>query len=259
MSLSCKNLKFLRKKVGLTQEQFAIKLGIKRSLLGAYEEGRAKPKLEVIKKICLYFDISFEDLLLKNLSNSITEIAIPKITKKGFVNTRFDKKMLSSKNTIVLVPIKAAAGYLAGFNDEKFIDELNTFTLPMLASGNYRAFEIEGDSMLPTPSGSIIVGEKLLNFSEVKNANTYILVIKNQGIVYKRIILSDKKNTLTLQSDNLMFDPYSIKISDIAEIWKTTLIIQKPENKMPLWNANNLANVVQDIHKKMKTIHKKLN
>ncbi len=59
------------------------------------------------------------------------------------------------------MPVKAAAGYLAGYADPEFLDELKTFTLPMLAPGNYRAFEIVGDSMLPTPSGSVIVGEKI--------------------------------------------------------------------------------------------------
>ncbi len=39
------NIKFLRKKNGWTQEQFSKKIGIKRSLLGAYEEGRADPRL----------------------------------------------------------------------------------------------------------------------------------------------------------------------------------------------------------------------
>lgn len=56
--------------------------------------------------------------------------------------------------------MKAAAGYLNGYADPEFIDELNTFTLPMLAPGSYRPFEIVGDSMLPTPSGSIIVGKR---------------------------------------------------------------------------------------------------
>ena len=45
------NLKFLRKKAGYTQEQFAQELGIKRSLVGAYEEGRAEPRLQNLSKI----------------------------------------------------------------------------------------------------------------------------------------------------------------------------------------------------------------
>ena len=96
--------------------------------------------------------------------------------------------MLSAdRNVIHFVPIKAAAGYLAGYADSEFIDELNTFTLPMLSGGNYRAFEIIGDSMLPTPSGSIIVGEKIESMDDAKNGQAYIVVSKNEGIVYKRI------------------------------------------------------------------------
>ena len=40
-SFAGKNLKHLRKQRGSTQEEFAAELGIKRSLLGAYEEERA--------------------------------------------------------------------------------------------------------------------------------------------------------------------------------------------------------------------------
>ena len=43
MTLVSNNLKILRKRNHWTQEQCADHLGIKRSLLGAYEEGRANP------------------------------------------------------------------------------------------------------------------------------------------------------------------------------------------------------------------------
>ena len=85
--------------------------------------------------------------------------------------------MVSGRADIPFVPVKAAAGYLAGFADPEFIDELNTFTLPMLSGGDYRAFEIVGDSMMPTPSGSVIVGEKVESLDEVKSNNTYVVVI----------------------------------------------------------------------------------
>ena len=96
-------------------------------------------------------------------------------------------KLAGGRPDIPFVPMKAAAGYLAGYADPEYIDELNTFTLPMLSGGNYRAFEIIGDSMLPTPSGSVIVGEKVENIDDVKNNNACIVVSRNEGIVYKRI------------------------------------------------------------------------
>ena len=45
MSNLANNLRYLRKQNQLTQEQLAQKIGIKRALIGAYEEGRAEPKL----------------------------------------------------------------------------------------------------------------------------------------------------------------------------------------------------------------------
>ena len=68
MSNAGKNLKYLRKLRGWTQEEFAQKLSIKRSLVGAYEEERAEPRLEVMEAISNLFKISLEDFLFKDLS-----------------------------------------------------------------------------------------------------------------------------------------------------------------------------------------------
>src|SRR3954462_9481470 len=69
MSIISQNIKYLRKKKGLTQQQFADELGIKRSLVGAYEEERAEPKYDLLKKIALYFDISVDDFINENIND----------------------------------------------------------------------------------------------------------------------------------------------------------------------------------------------
>src|SRR6476620_8008144 len=69
MSYAGKNFKHLRKLRGWTQEEFARKLKIKRSLVGAYEEERAEPRLDILKEICSIFKLSLEELLLKDLSS----------------------------------------------------------------------------------------------------------------------------------------------------------------------------------------------
>ncbi|HMH33011.1 MAG TPA: helix-turn-helix domain-containing protein, partial [Puia sp.] len=183
MPIACKNLKYLRKLRGWTQEEFAAKLKIKRSLLGAYEEERAEPRIDVLETVGDIFKLSLDELLRKDLNE----------TKGGnYLAKRRAQKLASATNDIQLVPVKAAAGYLAGYADPEFLDELNTFTLPMLAPGNYRAFEIVGDSMLPTPSGSVIVGEKINDVEEVKSNQTYVVVSRNEGIVYKRVMRNNK-------------------------------------------------------------------
>ncbi len=93
----------------------------------------------------------------------------------------------------------------------------------MLAPGQYRAFEIVGDSMLPTPSGSIIVGEKVEDINDVKNNFTYIVVSRNEGIVYKRVMKNNRsKNKYTLVSDNPTYQPYQVNGEDILEVWKAS-------------------------------------
>src|SRR4030095_13062557 len=179
MSQAGLNLKYLRKLRGWTQEEFAAKLDIKRSLLGAYEEERAEPRIDVLQTVSELFKLSLDELLLKDLSE----------TRGNYLAKRRAQKLASSgTNEIQFVPVKAAAGYLAGYADQEYIDELNTFTLPMLAPGNYRAFEIIGDSMLPTPSGSVIVGERVEDMQDVKANNTYIVISRKEGIVYKRVM-----------------------------------------------------------------------
>lgn len=126
LSLAGQNLKYLRKLRGWTQEEFAGKLGIKRSLVGAYEEERADPRIDVLEKLCDMFKLTLDDLLRRDLAE----------VKGNYLSKRRQQKLLTENNLIYFVPVKAAAGYLAGYADTEFIDELNTFTLPMLAGGN---------------------------------------------------------------------------------------------------------------------------
>ncbi len=250
MSQAGQNLKYLRKLRGWTQEEFAVKLGIKRSLVGAYEEERADPRLEVLEIVGDTFKLSLDELLLKDLSN----------TGDSFLAKRRQQKMMTvDRNVIHFVPVKAAAGYLAGYADSEFIDELNTFTLPMLAGGNYRAFEIIGDSMMPTPSGSIIVGEKVDDSEDVKNDQAYIVVSRNEGIVYKRIVKNNRfKNKLTLVSDNPQYQPYQVNAEDIVELWQAQMVISKVSAQQR-WDMNSLATMVNNLQSQVTTLKKKMN
>jgi transcriptional regulator with XRE-family HTH domain len=249
MTFAGKNLRYLRRLRGWTQEEFANKLKIKRSLIGAYEEERAEPRIEVLEVIGSIFKLSLDELLLKDLGD----------TKSNFLAKRRASKLAASSIDIQFVPVKAAAGYLAGYADPEFIDELNTFTLPMLAPGNYRAFEIIGDSMLPTPSGSVIVGEKVDNLDYVKPSNTYVVISRQEGIVYKRVIKNGRsKNKLTLVSDNPIYQPYQVEAEDVLELWQAQMIINKAGSQHK-WDVNQLANLVTNLQDQVSSLKKKLN
>ena len=248
-----KNLRYLRKLRGWTQAQMADKLGIKRSLIGAYEESRAEPRIDVLTAIGQIFKLTLDELFLEDLDQP---------GEGTYLDRRRALMMASTTEAKVqFVPVKAAAGYLAGYEDNEFLDELNTFTLPMLAPGFYRAFEIVGDSMLPTPSGSVVVGEKVEHINDVKNNNAYIVVSRSNGIVYKRIVRNNKtKDQLTLVSDNPIFEPYAVDAIDIMEIWKAQMIITKID-KHQRWDVSQmagLAGVVNNLQQEVASLKKQM-
>ena len=223
MSTIPSNIKYLRKKKGLTQQQFADELGIKRSLVGAYEEERAEPKYDLLKRIALYFDISVDDFI----NDHINDKWVPKQKGTGdnlrILTVSVDK---DDNENIEMVPMKASAGYLNGYADPEYVAELPKLYLPMFKQGTYRAFEIKGDSMLPLVSGTTIIGEYVENWGDVKQNETYVIISKNEGIVYKRIGNKYKDNKkLKLVSDNPVFDPYELPGEDILEIWKAKAYI----------------------------------
>jgi transcriptional regulator with XRE-family HTH domain len=249
MNYANANMKYLRKLRGWTQEEFATKLDIKRSLLGAYEEERAEPRFDVLESVCEMFKLTMDDLMRKDLNDN----------KGGFLQKRRLAKLSSNSNEIVFVPVKAAAGYLAGYADPEFVDELNTFTLPMLSGGNYRAFEIIGDSMLPTPSGSVIVGEKIENLDNLKANYTYIVVSRNEGIVYKRVMKNNRiKNKLTMISDNPQYEPYNINADEVLEVWQAQFVLSKA-NTQQRWDVNQLASLVNNLQQQVSSMKKKMN
>jgi transcriptional regulator with XRE-family HTH domain len=249
MAIANKNMKYLRKLRGWTQEEFAQKLRIKRSLLGAYEEERAEPRIDVLEVVCDIFKLTLDDILRKDISD----------TKSNYLAKRRAMKLAAGRSDIPFVPVKAAAGYLAGYADPEFVDELNTFTLPMLTGGNYRAFEIVGDSMLPTPSGSVIVGEKVDSIDEVKNNTPCIVISRNEGVVYKRVQKNNRaKNKLTLVSDNPVFHPYVINAEEVLEMWQAQVVISKL-NSQQRWNVNQLADMVTNLQEQVVSLRKRMN
>lgn len=234
------NIRAIRKKLGLTQEQFASRLGIKRSLVGAYEEGRAEPRLELLAKMADLAGIALDDLAGMNLWNRDGEVIMSRGTARPI-----GQEEVSGRNRIELVPVKAAAGYLNGFADPDYVNELPTFSLPILNHGTYRAFEISGDSMLPLQSGTIVVGEYVPALSGIKNGRTYVLVTRSEGVVYKRVFNYVEENgKLFLVSDNRQYAPYQIDASEVLEIWsaKAYISLNFPEER-----SNNAGSAVDQL------------
>jgi transcriptional regulator with XRE-family HTH domain len=221
------NLKFLRKNHNPKQNQasMAAFLGVSISTFGSYEEGRAEPKLENLKKIADFFGISMDELLTTDLSRTDSRTQMPK-TESGLpfpgpkiLAITVDK---TGKDNVEWVPVKAAAGYAAGFGDPDFVEKLPAFQIPFLdPRKKYRAFTIEGDSMLPMVSGSTVFAEYLEDWSQIKDDSPCIVITQSDGVVFKKVFNYLKsQNCLLLVSSNPQFNPYLVPAQEVLEVWK---------------------------------------
>jgi transcriptional regulator with XRE-family HTH domain len=242
------NLKYLRRKKKLTQQQFADAMGVKRSLIGAYEEDRAEPKYELLKKIASFFELSMDEMA----NETINDRWKPKEKGDGssvrILSITVDK---NDRENIELVPVKASAGYLNGYADPEYISELPRFSLPMFNQGSYRAFELKGDSMLPLQPGTVIIGEFIEDWFNLKPGLTYIIVSKTEGVVYKRVAHKFKtEKGLKLLSDNKTYEPFWVSTEDILEIWGAKAFISTdfPEPN-PEPSLENITSMMAEMQK----------
>jgi len=68
MSFS-KNLKYLRKKSGKTQDEFGSELNIGRTTVANYEAGISEPNMETLVRFAHYFGVSLDDFMSTNMDS----------------------------------------------------------------------------------------------------------------------------------------------------------------------------------------------
>lgn len=250
MELIGDNIKYLRKTKGLTQEELAKNIGVNRAMIGSYEENRAVPKLSVLQDIAYFFSISIDDLIKLRLSETPYEPIKDFIRGDNLrvISTIVD---INDKELIATVPIQASAGYTSGYSDPDYISELPHFSLPLVELSKertYRVFQIKGDSMEPIKSGSYIICEYLGDWEEIYDGKPYILISKDEGIVYKRLYNKiNESGEIILKSDNPEYSAYSIRVEEVHEIWKALGFISFDLPEPGEINTNKLYSLMQEM------------
>lgn len=250
MSLFSENIKHLRIKRDLSQREVGEALLITRDRYAKYEDGVNSPPAEILLSLSRFFHISI-DLLL---SVDIRKIDMDQLLKLD------DNRILlpitvdrQGENFIEIVPHKARAGYLTGYADPEFIEGLQQLSLPFLGAGKFRAFPVGGDSMPPHNELSFVVGRYVENLGDIKKNKTYILVTLSEGITYKR--LYDKNsNGLMVAPDNIKYNPYEIKLSDILEIWEYVAHIGRDDSKPQVPEMANIDSMFRNLQNEIRAI-----
>ncbi|MCC2598022.1 helix-turn-helix transcriptional regulator [Sphingobacterium sp. FBM7-1] len=142
----------------------------------------------------------------------------------------------NDREVISLVSTKSAAGYLNGYADPEYIEQLPTLRIPNIGHGTFRAFEIKGQSMSPTlHNSSLGIGQWIESFEDIRDRRIYTIVTRSEGIVTKRVLNRiDDTGRLILISDNqnkreypnILLDP-----EEVLEMWylRANLAFEFPE------------------------------
>lgn len=149
---------------------------------------------------------------------------------------------------IPLVPIRAQAGYLTGYDDITFIESLPTYSLPNMTNGTYRMFQVKGLSMYPTlQDSSYVVGRFVDDWLALSSNRVCVVVTQNDGIIVKRVTNTlEKYGTLYCRSDNRDFPHLSVAAEDIKEIWECKMHLSF-EFLDPVTNYQKIASLEADV------------
>ncbi|GAA3513842.1 hypothetical protein GCM10022393_29620 [Aquimarina addita] len=206
--------KQIREENHFTQSDFAKVLGIKSSTADI-ERGKTKISGKVVAKLLEEFGINplwlFGDSTQKRIQMHTGDVA-PKVVTVNVDNNE----------NIVLVNVKAAAGYPNNVQDVDWYQQLPAFDIPLpeFRNATYRGFQVEGDSMLPIlEPKEWVIGKAINNLSELRSNAIYVIVLED-SVVVKKVRKNMEDATLTLVSINVEYLPYTIQSHQIKELWE---------------------------------------
>jgi len=249
MSNQAARLKALRQKTGLNQQQVADKIGKSRPRIAIYEtQPQVRIPADVLQKLAKLYRTTPD--YIEN-GTAPTPPPEPAYTPPNpyapaphpapaslphsidYTSGRYVRPVTVAvdrfgRERAVLVPVKAQAGYLSGYGDPEFIQGLHTYSIPGCEDGTYRIFEVAGDSMLNTlRPGDLVVARYVEDWRSLKHEEMYVIVSAD-GIVVKRVRnMLDKARGVMILSDNPLFEPDFVPVTDILEVWEAKAYISR--------------------------------
>lgn len=256
-------LKQARLQIGMNQEETAKTSGLTQKDISLLESGKKK-----------FIPPEYIHFLYKNgtdlnwlfggasKKSEVSMVLEPHVDYQPLVLT-IDK---AGEDNILLVPYKAQAGYLRGIRDQEYVGKLPTFNLPKYRNGIYRAFEVDGYSML-TEQGiglhptDYVVGRFVEHVSDIRDNNVYVIVNNAPSaddIIIKRCYktieahgwLLCKSDRKTGEYPDIHLDPKHIK--EIWE-WKGLITAYYPNVNDLYERMNQLEIEVSYLHKQLKS------
>ncbi|UTW66126.1 LexA family transcriptional regulator [bacterium SCSIO 12643] len=252
------NIKYLRNKKAWSQQALADHFELSRGQIASYEDHRAEPSQETLIKYSDFFKLPIDALIRHDLTLSKDDVYIDIGKNRVLFPVVINN---DDEDMIEVVPIKASAGYLRGYDDPEYISELPQMKLPFVPTGKHRAFPIKGDSMEPwVRDGAFVVGKFVESPEYIRSGQTYVVITRNEGLVYKRLYKNTQnKSVLIFKSDNAFYEPYEVRLEDVIELWEYTCKIDMQNYENDDLNLSSIMQMMRSFQVELKEIKSKMN
>ena len=221
------NIKNIRQLYNLTQEEFALSLGITRELVNKMEKG----KCGVSKATKLLIQRFIQERKSEDYSHEVVSdvefLSGPKrdLPFAPYYLQRQQQKNEKSNYLVPLVGIKAQAGYVKGYEQvDAYIETLEKYSLPpgvKPEGANWSYFEVDGDSMEPTFSAGDILLVSMIHhedWPDIRDFGIYVILTADSLLV-KRIYRKSATEWVLISDNEEAYPPKNIPVGDIKEIW----------------------------------------
>lgn len=191
------NLKNERNKKGLSQKEFADKLGINARTYASYERGERDISTALLLNICKTLNISSDVILGNNIENKIL------------------KKLPYSTEGMVAVPLvgKVAAGYNC-HAEENITEYIRTDADSMKTGFEYFWLEVNGDSMEPELHEGDLV---LVQEQDTLDSDCFaVVIVDNEDGLVKKVKIDSSK--IVLFSINPYYPPRTFEKEEMNRI-----------------------------------------
>lgn len=247
-------IKHVRKLLKLNQKTFAAQMGYGQSIISEIEKGTKSPTERFLISLSDKYNIRKQWIITgeepifhpekENNGKPISDIfrVDEEISHNKYIE-------IGDGTMLMLTPLVeeyAYAGYLAGYRDREYIEELPTHPIFVnkYHKGNYQSFQAVGDSMTSLDPnlveyniyhGNIVTGREIIRVHWQSRLHTHAfldyVIVHKDGILIKRVTHHDvEKGILTLHSLNenkQMYPDFHVKLDDVYQIFSIVEVSQK--------------------------------
>jgi transcriptional regulator with XRE-family HTH domain len=220
------NIKFLRSKYSLTQEEFGALFGATRDNIASYERG-SEPRLDFIARMAAHFGLTSDLLIGTRLADAAEGGDIPYgfptvFSQVGEPLAGYQAGESSGQRQIPIYDRDASAALSAFFADPRAfrpVDHLSSSTLPRCDGG----IRVDGEGMAPIIRPGDIVFYRRVN--DIHNAivwgEVYLLSFELDGDEYtliRYIHSSDRPGYIRLSGYTPRHTTHEIALSQIRAL-----------------------------------------